>query len=151
MSHTKQKIFPASGAVAFILMIASLKFELKDRFASFLIACSTYAMGRFAGAHVWLQNVSERSASEIGQLIPLLLCIPCFKLSHACFKIAYFLGHRRLASLGRKCALLGGNDLSLQFDERIAKFGSVPELYQFLRGLACRFERISDRIDLASH
>ncbi len=118
---------------------------------SFLVAVSTYAMGRFGAAHVWLQKVSERFSSEIGQLIPLLLCIPCFKRSHACFKTAYFLGHRRLALMGRKSAMLGGHDLSLQFDNRIPKFGSVSETYQFLRGLARRFERVSDRINQASH
>ncbi len=86
-----------------------------------LIACLTYAMRGFAVCYFWLQRQHEHARWQPFQLVALLLCLPCFKLCHTCFKAAYFFGHFRLARLGRRSALLGGKDLSLEFDDRIPK------------------------------
>jgi len=77
---------------------------------SLFIARWTYAMRRLSICCLWLQGMSKRSASEVGQCISLLLSIPCFKLSHLCFKATYFFQQRELVRLGRKCARLGGED-----------------------------------------
>ena len=64
----------------------------------------------------------------IGQLIPLLLCGPCFKLHNAFFKASYLIQLRRLRRLGRKCELLGGRDLSGQFEGFSLKGCGVPQV-----------------------
>ena len=53
-----------------------------------IIAICTYAMRRLSICLVWLQGISERSTTEVGKYVPLLLGIPIYKLSHFCFKIA---------------------------------------------------------------
>ena len=82
-------------------------------------------MRQFAIAHRFLQGVYHRPNKWGYQLIALLLCIPCFHLSDFFFKCAYLINHRRLVSIGRKSAALGGqngalklNDLSLNIRDR---------------------------------
>ena len=59
-------------------------------------ACGAYAMRRFSVAFFWLQGISKRSATEIGQPCRFPLTSACFQASHLCFKLTYFLQHRRL-------------------------------------------------------
>ena len=98
---------------------------IQERLSFLLEAICAQLMRWFIAACLFLHRVDENAWGKLGKLIALFFSVPCFHLSHACFKAAYFLGHRRFALVGRKSALLGGHDLSLQFDNRISKFGSV--------------------------
>jgi len=90
-------------------------------------AC-TYLMRRFAAAHRFLRDVSERPLPDILKFISLLLCFPCFEASHACFKLAYRLNQRRLR-------LLCGEDLFLKvYDRRIAT-GGIVNILRSLRDI----------------
>ncbi len=126
-----------------MVFAARAGFGLQERFFAVAKALGTKPMVWFAALHIRLRRISERTDIHLFQCVALLLCVPCLKLSHACFKFAYFFGQRHLALVGRKSTLLGGHDLSLQFDNCIPKFGSVSETHQFLRGLSRRFERVS--------
>ena len=96
--------------------------RMEDRLLAALVACLTNLMRGFAVCHLWLKRVDEDPRREFLQPIPILLCGPRLDLSHMFFKAAYFCGHVRLARLGRQSALLGRQDLSLQFDNRFPKF-----------------------------
>src|SRR5438105_433245 len=112
---------------------------LKNGFFSLLVAICTNEMRRFAVAHRFFHGISQRTSVEFYEFIALLLCLPCFEFSNLFFKIAYTLQQRRLAEIGAKCALLGGENYSVQFDSLRLKYGSVAEtyhcLYDFARGL----------------
>lgn len=87
-----------------------------------------------------LQNISKSSTTMIGQLIPLLLSFPCFKLSHLFFKTAYFLQQRHLVRLGRECAALGGKNYSLQVDNLSLHGSNLFEIKKALSNISRRFE-----------
>ena len=108
-------------------------------------ASCTKLMGWFAVSCLFLQDVSERSTSKIGQLVPLLLSFLCFQLSHFFFKAAYFLQQRHLVRLARKCAALGGKDYSLQFDHTPLNGGSLLEIEESLGYFRRRLERAYSR------
>ena len=95
----------------------------------------------FAFAHIWLQKVSERIPSKVGQLISLLLCIPCFELSNVLFKFVYLSRQRRLALLGAQTALLGGQDLSLQFPDLSFDGMNLVQIRNALRKVVRGLER----------
>jgi hypothetical protein len=80
-------------------MIHAAIMTLKNRFFAVLIACCTDAMNWFASGHRFLQAVGENSRSSVVKFIALLFCLPCFKLSHAFFKIAYRINQLRLRRL----------------------------------------------------
>jgi|SRR5271154_147408 len=65
------------------------------------------------------------TGKSIRKLISRLLAIPCFKVRDLCFQLGYLLLHRKLTRLGRQCALLGGEDYSLNFRDLILR-GFVP-------------------------
>jgi hypothetical protein len=67
------------------------------------------------------KRISQTSTSEVGQYIPLLICIPCFKLSHAAFKLAYRINQRRLLRLR-------GQDFFLKFYDRSIATGGVVNI-----------------------
>src|SRR5438874_3716773 len=94
----------------------------------------------FAICCVELQNISKRSRWELLQLVTLFLSVPCFRLSHFCFKIAYTLQQRELLRLGRKCVALGGDDYSLKFDNLGLNLGTDLEAHKRLENLARRLE-----------
>lgn len=112
-----------------------------------LIAVSTYAMRWFAGAHFWLQKVSERSATKVGQLVPLLLCFPCFKAHQFLFKIIYALNQRKLLRLSVESARLSGHDGVIHFDDLALKQGSVAQTYCRLRYIAGCLDSINGALD----
>lgn len=95
----------------------------------------------FAFAHICLQKVSERIPSKVGQLISLLLCIPCFELSNVLFKFVYLSRQRRLALLGAQAALLGGQDLSLQFPDLSFDGMNLVQIRNALRKVVRGLER----------
>lgn len=82
-----------------ILALTSMR-ELEQGFMPTVVAICTYAMRGFSVCGLWLQGKSKRSTSIVGQLVPLLLCFPCFKLGQLFFKFAYLLNCRRIARLG---------------------------------------------------
>ena len=83
-------------------------------------------MRRFSICCLWLQRISKRIPSKIGQSIPLLLSFPIFKASHFCFKFVYALNQRRLR-------LLCGKDFFLKFYNRSVANGGVIDVLQSLR------------------
>ena len=102
--------------------------ELEDSLMSVLVAICTYLMRRFFAAHVFFYDVSERSSSDFLKFIALLLCFPCFKLSHASFKLAYRINQFRLRRLCRE-------DFFLKFDDRRVSSGGVVDVLQSLRDI----------------
>src|SRR6266851_1688900 len=82
---------------------------LKDGFFTVLIAIGTYGMIGFGRAYIFVQGVNKGASargtlwSYLSELIFLFLSIPCFKISHLCFKLVYLLQQRRLRELGRQC------------------------------------------------
>jgi len=126
---TKQNINPSRVSGLF----------LKDRFTTLLIAVCAKQMHWFGRTCLFLQRISKSASARrtfgtyVHELILLLLSIPCFKVSHFFFKLTYSLQQRRLRRLGRECALLGGDDLSLQFDCFRPNDASVAGIYQELR------------------
>ena len=113
---------------------------LEEEFLSVGGAVCTYVMRRFTAAHGWFYRISHDVRGKSYEFIPLYLGVACIKLSHTFFKRAYFFNQLRLSRIGRKCALLGGKNLSLQFPERIPKFEKVSDLYQFLNALSRRIQ-----------
>src|SRR5437879_4422842 len=99
---------------------------LKDEFFTVLIAIGTYGMIGFGRAYIFLQGVNKGVSargtlwSYLSELIFLFLSIPCFKISQLFFKFTFTLQQQQLIRVGGKCACLGGEDCSVQFDD----FGS---------------------------
>ena len=108
-----------------------------------LVAACTNAMHWFSALSLWLHKVSEHSTRYFPKFVALSLSIPCFRLSHFFFKIAYTLQQRKLVRLGRKCVALGGHDYSLQFDDLGLDLGTDLQAYYSLKHLACRLEAAS--------
>ncbi len=82
--------------------------------------------------------------SVFGQLIPLLIAVPCFKLSHACFKLAYTLNQHRLLRL---C----GQDFFLKFyGDRVAS-GGITNILQSLRKIEHGLKRAKTSEYLTNH
>lgn len=106
--------------------IHAFSFDLiEDRFSPILVTVSTYPMRWFGIAHGLFKCIYNGPFPRGVQLVSLLLSFPCFYASDFFFQCAYFLNHRRLGRIGRKCATLGGqngalklNDLSLNFRDR---------------------------------
>ena len=115
------------------------RFPLKNRSAFVLIAVCTNLMGWFGRAHVFFQNVGEAAVFDLVKSVSFFLCVPCFKCSHFFFKFAYLLQQRELVRVGRKCAALGGEDLSLKFDGLRLEHGSVAGTYHALNGFVGRY------------
>jgi hypothetical protein len=109
-----------------------------------LIAASTNMMRGFSATHFFFYGVSKRTKSDIFKFIALLICIPCFQISHLFFKFAYTLNQRRLLTL---C----GEDLFLQlYNSRISN-GSVVDILQSLRQIKHGLERADTAINLSYH
>nr|GAJ36555.1 hypothetical protein BDOA9_0157720 [Bradyrhizobium sp. DOA9] len=60
----------------------------------------------FSVCHSFFQRIGENARSEFGKLVALLFCVPCFKLSHFFFKLAYTFQQRKLCRLCRENFLL---------------------------------------------
>ena len=119
---------------------------LESYYFPILVAICACPMRYFGAAFWFFQYISKSNKSDIPSLIAGFIALPSFKLSHAFFKCAYFLQQRRLSRIGGKSALLGGEDLSLQFPESIPKFDKVADLYQFLDALARRTQGECDGV-----
>src|SRR6185437_12959462 len=88
------------------------RYMLQDRFSSFLITVWTYPMRWFGGLHAFLHGKGKDPARpQFFQFVALLLCFPCFKASHFCFKRVYAINQLRLRRLG-------GENLFLEFYDR---------------------------------
>ena len=102
-------------------------------------------MKRLAVFHSWLRRISESSTIYGVKLVALFLTFPVFQLHNLLFKIAYTIQQRELRRIGRKCARLGGEDYSLQFDNLVLNHGSISQTYHslkdFYRSVEGRFKR----------
>lgn len=99
-------------------------------------AFCTQQMKWFGRVGVGLQSVGNYPVPNIHQSVALLLSVPFFKVSNLFFKFAYTLQQRKLVRLGRKCALLGGKDYSLQFDDLRLDHLTIAQRYHRLRDIA---------------
>lgn len=122
--------------------------KLKYRLDATLIATSAYAMEFFGWLSVALQRIGKRWSvwGQLFEFIAILLSIPCIKVSHFFFKIAYSVQIRHLSRIRREHALRGGHDFGMHFPERIPKFSKIADLHQFLYCLTCRIEGRHDRV-----
>src|SRR5262249_9795541 len=117
------------------------KLLLQDRLAAVAIAVCTYVMLWVGAAHVFLNRISRHAPSDLGKLVALLLCFPCFEISNFFFKLAYLFQQRRLRRIGLKCASLGGENYAVEFDDLVLNHDSVAEAYHCLSDFACRLNR----------
>lgn len=83
-------------------------------------------MDMFNAGFFILQRINQRSESPILKYVALLLCVPCFKGSHFCFKIVYAINQRRLRRL---C----GENFFLQFYDRPVAGNGIVNILQSLR------------------
>jgi hypothetical protein len=62
--------------------------RMQNRLFAALIACLTNAMRGLSVCHLRLQRIDENARRQLIQLVALLICVPCLKASHFCFKVA---------------------------------------------------------------
>lgn len=101
---------------------------VEERFLAFIVAVCAYLMGRLAVLSAFLKAIHENPRRQRFHLVALLLTVPVFELHNRLFKLVYLGNERRLFLLGRKCELLGGSNLALQFKGHVTDFRSVPQL-----------------------
>lgn len=102
------------------------RFRLHDRLLALIVAASAKMMLWLSILHAVLQRIGRHAVTDFGQLVPLLLSIPCFKLGYFFFKLSYRVQQLRLRRLGRYCAALGGHDFSREFENlRLDQVGVV--------------------------
>lgn len=122
-------------------------YDMQKRFDTLLIAVCAYLMRRLRTLHAQLCSVDEDTWGQFVKLVALLLSFPCFEAHNFCFKLSYTLMQKRLRILGRECALMGGEDLSLQFEGLRIHERNVTKLHKSLNEVARRLEsrkRVSD-------
>ncbi len=95
-------------------------------------------MRGFGAACVWLQNSSHRALPNWLQLILLLLSIPCFQISHFCFKRAYAVSLYRMRLAGLDGLLKCVQDDSLKLNGFGTERLSVAQTYHCLRDIERR-------------
>ncbi len=100
----------------------------------------------FSAAFGFFQNVGKRAVPNVAAFIARFFSLPCLKASYFFFKIAYAIQQRRLICLGRKCATLGGNDLSKKFPKVIPEFDEIAGLYEFLKRIPRRIQGGHDAV-----
>jgi hypothetical protein len=110
-------------------------FRLQDMSLFLFVAWLTNVMHRFGTLGLWLQSVGKRSRRQSLQFIALLLCLPCFKVSNFCFKVAYSLNQSRALLVRRKNALLGIENDALEFEDLALNDGSVVPVFHRLRDI----------------
>jgi|ERR1700737_872849 len=106
-----------------------------------LIAVGTRAMRWFAIGFRGFKLVSERVSPKVFQFIALKAASFCFEGSHLAFKITYLAQKRRALVLSRKGAVIGFNDLGLEFDKFRLKRRGIPQTYHCLRDVVSGLER----------
>jgi len=100
--------------------------RLEKRLLVVLVAICTKHMEWFASFHAFFQRIGENARTDFGELVALLICVPCFQTSHFFFKIAYLINQRRLRRL---C----GENLFLEFYDRPVARGGIVNTLQSLR------------------
>jgi len=70
----------------------------------------------FGAACLWLQHVSHRTHIIWLQFIVLFLSVPCFEISHFCFKRAYAISLRRIRLAGLDSILESIQDDTLKLN-----------------------------------
>ena len=113
---------------------------LEDGLVSALIAGAANLMRWLGSLSVWINGVDKRPRPYLVQVVASLLSFPCFKLSNLCFKIAFRLQQRRLLALGSHCAVLGGENYALEFDDLGLNHRLIPKANERARHLASRFK-----------
>src|ERR1700677_177197 len=120
---------------------------LQNAFFAVLIAFCTKPMRWFGRLCLWFQDIGESSRTNGLQLLALSLSFPCFEISHLFFKLTYLLQKRRALILSRKRAIVGFNDLGLEFDHFTLKRGGIPHAYHCLRNVIRSSERSNSGSD----
>jgi hypothetical protein len=101
-------------ALVIDVMQVGVVFAQKSSFAALKAICAN-PMNWFAATHRTLQDIGIRPGAHALKFIARLLCVPRLQLSYLLFKFALTLQELELLRLYRKCARLGGHDLSRQF------------------------------------
>src|SRR5580700_6298788 len=122
---------------------------IQYRFLGLLITICAYIMRRFAAAHRFFDGVGERAVTDIGELISLLLCYPCFEASNFFFEITYALQQRRALILCRQRGIVGIDKFALEFEELGLKGLTVVQRYHRLRNILSAIERRNGSGDCA--
>ena len=117
--------------------------KMQETLASSLAALFAYAMRGLAVCALWLQHVGECATTDIGQLVPLLLSLSCFKLSNFFFEQAYNINRSRLRRLGGEYARLGSQEFSLNIRDSRSNLTSIIDLYR-------RLDKAKRQIDFAA-
>lgn len=120
---------------------------IENRLSPILVAFCAYQMRRFGFLHGFFQCISNTSRvpgltsfPRFYQFITILLCFPCFYAGDFFFKCAYFLNHRRLIRVGRKCAALGGQNGALKLNNLTLDVGGRFKIIEALRDVTSELE-----------
>lgn len=93
--------------------------------------------------HSRLQPKSDGVRIDFFEYVSVLLSFPVFELSKLLFKFMFFLQQRHLRCLGRQCVLMGGIDLSVQFEGFLSALSRPDEIQNRLREINRRLEAAS--------
>lgn len=100
-----------------------------------LITSFTCIMRGFGWLSIWLQRIGKNPGMNFFKLIPLLLSIPCFRLSNYFFQLIYLFQHRMLLEQSAINVSLGAQDYLLEFKRDLVDRHSLIELADRLRQL----------------
>jgi hypothetical protein len=112
--------------------------RVQKRLLALYEACWTKPMRWFGAAFVWLQHISYGPFPNWFKFIILLFSIPCFELSHFCFKRAYAISLRRIRLAGLDGLFESLQNDTLQFDGLGSKRLSIAQTYHRLRDIERR-------------
>ena len=100
-----------------------------------------HVMRGSAAAFRFFQHKGKHAISNFVQIVAFLFAFPFFHMSNALFKFVYSSRQRRLALLGAQRALLGGQNLSLQFPDLNFDGMSLVQIRDALREVVRGLER----------
>ncbi len=136
------------GTIKFPSSRSHVLSALEESLLIALVAVCTNIMRGFTRSHLWLQRVSKSPKLTCGfQLVPLLLCFPCFHISNFFFKFAYSLNQRRALLINQKNAALGVDNFRIEFCDLPIENGSVAQTYHRLCDIFSCYERAKGRRD----
>jgi len=128
----------ASNAVEYQPSHHHLTRILKNELLALMKAVWAKPMRWFGAACIGLQNVSHRPLPNGLKFVVLLLSVPCFEVSHFCFKRAYAIDLRRMRLSGLDDLAKSLGDHALKLDGPGSKRLSIAQTYHGLRDIESR-------------
>lgn len=128
--------------------IVWVRFRLEDHALALLIAACTYPMRGFALVHRCLQGIGNNPRlPKRGQLIALLLTLPCFMAHNFLFEQAYFFAQRRLLRLSLRGTGQGVDQNGLQLNDFGTGIGKGFDFYQAFYDVIGRLKPVNSALN----